>query len=103
MNEYMYGCTRIKPTRVQARKMDRIAREESAHGCGGFTECNVRENAQRGINNGRYWAWFVSRNRGEPFNSELRARVVQRVRSEVGFELEYNANQAGSTRGDCHG
>ena len=49
----------------------------AACGNGGFTECNVRENAQRGINNGRYWAWFVGRNRGEPFNSDLRDELPE--------------------------
>lgn len=42
MPEFMWGCITQKPSRANAKKMDRICREE---GGWGFDEVNVKEGA----------------------------------------------------------
>ena len=79
MSEFMWGITYKKPSRANAKKMDRICREE---GGWGFNEVNVTAGFTPGINNGRYQGWFAGPNHGEPYNSDLAKRVNERIKRE---------------------
>ena len=79
MSEYMFGLTFDKPTSVNARKMDRICREE---GGSGLNEVNVKKGWSPWINNGRYQGWFCGPNRGDLNNRQLAQRVMRRIESE---------------------
>lgn len=72
MNEYIFGVRSKRPTRAAAAKMDKICKGEGGYG---FTEINVRPS----INGGQYQGWFTAPSKGEPFDSELRARVLARI------------------------
>lgn len=75
-SEYVFGVRCEKPARAQARQFDEICVEE---GGWGYTETNVKSGSAPNVNNGRYQGWFVGPNRGEPFNSDLRRRVLARI------------------------
>lgn len=78
MTEYAFLARFIEqPSRALAARIEMVAMRHRAH----FIEANVREGASPGINNGRYMAWFEARNRGEPFDSECRRRVLDDLRA----------------------
>ena len=79
MSEFMWGITYKKPSRANAKKMDRICREE---GGWGFDEVNVKEGTTPGINNGRYQGCFYGPNYGSPHDKDLARRVRQRIDKE---------------------
>jgi len=66
MSEYQFGITTKKPSRKDAKRFDRICKEEGGHG---FTETSV----------GTYRGWFAGPNKGEPFDSDLKSRVLARI------------------------
>jgi hypothetical protein len=76
MSEYMFGVTYTKPSRKDAKRFDRICRDEGGYG---FTEVNVRADQSQGVNNGRYQGWFTGPNYGAPFDDHLRDRVLERA------------------------
>lgn len=76
MSEHMFGITYNKPSQRTAKQWDRICREAGGYG---YTECNRKEGASPGINNGRYQGWFVGPNRGEPFDSRLANDVKNKI------------------------
>ena len=67
MSEYMFGISHTKPTRVQAKKIERIARQ---HGCW-WQE--LREPG-RG-----YQSWFSGPNRGCPFDGAMAEEVYDHL------------------------
>jgi hypothetical protein len=79
MSEYMFGVSYTKPTRKEAKRRDRICREEGGYG---LVEVNVRPNEAIGINNGRYQSWFTGPNYGAPFDEDLKRRVMERIEAE---------------------
>lgn len=79
MSEYMFGMTKIKPSRSKVKKMEKICREE---GGDGYVEVNVKQGDCPGINNGYYQGWFVGPNLGAPFDQQLAKRVGDRVEKE---------------------
>ena len=79
MSEFMWGVTYKKPSRANAKKMDRICREE---GGWGFDEVNVKDGATPGINNGRYQGHFYGPNYGSPHDGDLAKRVSERIKRE---------------------
>lgn len=79
MSEYMWNVTGLKPSLIQAKKMDRICCDEGGYG---YTEVNRRRGAAPGINNGQYQGWFSGPNLGSPFDEYLRSRVEERLRQE---------------------
>jgi hypothetical protein len=79
MGKFMWGVSTNKPSRANAKKMDRICREEGGYG---FTEINVIDDETPGINGGRYQGWFAAHNHGEPFNGALARRVADRIEKE---------------------
>ena len=83
-NEFMFLLTTQKPTRANARKMQRICEEEGGYH---FAEANVQEGEAPGINNGRYQGWFVGPNRGNPFDQRLRDAIKARIAAECGIQL----------------
>jgi len=73
---YLFGVTYEKPSRKEAARRDTICKEEGGEE---YIEINTQENNNPGINNGKYQGWFTALNRGEPFDSELASRVLQKV------------------------
>lgn len=59
MSEFMFGVSRAKPTRKDAKRMERIARK---HGC------SLIEGTFPGDG---YKRWFAGPNRGHPFDQAL--------------------------------
>lgn len=63
MSEYMFGVSRRKPSRKDAKKMERVAER---HGCT-FVEANLPEGYRR---------WFAAPNRGAPFDRQTENAVM---------------------------
>lgn len=59
MSEHMFGVSRKKPSRADAKRMDRIARKH---------DCALIEVTLPGTG---YQRWFVGPNRGSPFDQQM--------------------------------
>ena len=69
-SEYMFGVTHARVSAREAKRRDRICREEGGYGYTWLTEA------------GRYTAWYSGPNLGHPFDGDLERRVLAReVRS----------------------
>jgi len=68
---YMFGICREKLSKKEVTRRDRICKEE-----GGYGFELIRDP-------GEGWkGWFSGPNRGDPFDSALRQRVLDRVHTE---------------------
>jgi hypothetical protein len=73
---YMFGITHEKPTAAEARRRNRICRAE---GGTGYIELNRQHGDVPSVNGGNYQGWYEAPNRGEPFDSDLKRRVLARI------------------------
>lgn len=76
MSEYQFGVTYTKPSAKDAKRWDRICKAEGGTGYG---EVNRKRGDCPGINNGKYQGWFTGPNYGDPFDQQLRERVLVAV------------------------
>ena len=78
MSEFMFGCRTGKITKAEIARMEAVAEKHGCdvgiftgnaghcacgHGCRAY-QCKIKK------------VWFVGRNRGEPFNSQLAKAVL---------------------------
>jgi len=67
MTEHMFGVSRDKPTRREARRWRRIAKKSGAH----FVETSLR-----GVG---YQCWFYCNNLGPPFTTAIEKSVLEEI------------------------
>lgn len=69
MSDYMFGIIRgRKPSDERIREMNRICREEGGYGFIWYRDPN-----------GSSYGWFTGPNFGNPFDKDLRDRVLKRL------------------------
>ena len=77
MSEFLFGLSKVRLTRQQARQIRTIC-EDEGNNCG-LVEVNIRPGFTPGVNNGQYQRWFAADNLGCPFDGDLQRRVMTRV------------------------
>jgi len=90
MSELCFHVMHTKPTRKQAKRIERIVIDE---GGWAFKVLNVTQGDEPWCNNGHYQGWCTGPNRGAPWDQELAARVAERIAKEVLYNL--NARETG--------
>ena len=77
MSPHMFGIRYQRPSRAEAARWNKVAREVMGD-LGGYTEANVKQGTAPSINNGRYQGWFLGPSLGEPFDSGKAAETLRR-------------------------
>jgi hypothetical protein len=76
--EYLFGTHKGKLSTRETARRHRICREE-----GGYGYTQIDNSHGTALPNGDWIGWFSGPNRGEPFNSDLAQRVMDRVQKSV--------------------
>ena len=73
MSEYLFGVSRVRVSKKEAARRDRICKK---HGGYGYNQIDESHGTQEG---GRWVGWYAGPNRGAPFDGQLASAVLAEV------------------------